>query len=282
MVGAFITEPKGSMWPENGPLMADVKSDGTTLFREFVNVLQNNVYLYGSNPPIPSATNKARFFNAINYATGSMAYRYKGQTGTNPTNSDPKSSVGIAKAFSNKLLVPGSPTEWGDPRPVWRVERKRAFRLRMVHPDGLGGFPDDVIKLHGHVYGEEPYIESSTKIGTNRNNNWTGGREGFGPGNSFDLVIASAGGRLGIPGDYLFASFPAAEQANGNWGLVRVCDPENGELFPCKEREVDSPQVAGVEPLPPEQHAVPPPATNAARFLLRSPANKPEPEGPPQ
>jgi hypothetical protein len=144
MVGAFITEPKGSTWPANGPLMADVMSGSTVLFREFVNVLQNNVYLYGINALPPN--NTAKFFNSINYWTNSMAYRFGGQNGIN-TNLNPNNNSTLSDAFSNTHQVPllAAGTEWGDPRPVWIAERKKAFRMRWVHPDGLGGFPDDVI-----------------------------------------------------------------------------------------------------------------------------------------
>jgi hypothetical protein len=161
---------------------------------------------------------------------------------------------------------------------VWVVERNTPFRLRMVHGDGIGGFPDDVIKVHGHVYPEEPYRNSSRSIGSNRKTNWMGAREGFGPGNQFDIVIASAGGARGVPGDYLLASFPAAEQANGNWGLVRVCDPQQLQLFPCTQ-----PVVPPLEVVPTEQtytgarHDYPPAPTSNERFLLRTdPETKPD------
>jgi hypothetical protein len=266
MVGAFVTEPKGSSWPTKGEMHGDVMAGKTTLFREFVNVLQNNVYLYPNNALPPS--NTATFFNAINYSSNSMAYRFNGQNGENPTN-----ATTISDAFSNTHVVPPTAAvEWGDPAPVWVVERKMPFRLRMVHPDGLGGFPDDVIKLHGHVYAEEPYIDKSTRIGLNPKTNWTGAREGFGAGNQFDIVIPSAGGILGIPGDYLLASFPAAEQANGNWALVRVCDTHNLKLFPCTTAAVAPPTGGPTY----EQltrgtaHNIPPPPTSGDRFLLRT------------
>jgi hypothetical protein len=261
--------------------MADVKAGSATLFREFVNVLANNVYLYGINALPPN--NTAKFFNAINYSSNSMGYRFAGQNGTNPpTNINPNNSNIISDAFSNTHAVPGSTTPWGDPVPVWVVERRKAFRMRMVHPDGLGGFPDDVLKLHGHVFAEEPYTTSSASLGLNTASNWMSGREGFGPGNQFDIVIDSAGGQKGIPGDFLFASFPAAEQASGNWGLVRVCDPNQATLFPCTttvETPMGTqtyPHVTGNE----RPHDVPPPATSPERFLLRSHATteeKPQP-----
>ena len=275
MVGAFVTEPKGSSWPTKGELVGDVLSGKTTLFREFVNVLQNNVYLYPNNALPPN--NTAKFFNAMNYSSNSMAYRFNGQNGENPTN-----STTISDAFSNTHIVPPTAAvEWGDPSPIFIVERSKPFRLRMVHPDGLGGFPDDVIKLHGHVYAEEPYIDKSTRIGLNPKTNWTGAREGFGAGNQFDIVIPSAGGILGIPGDYLLASFPAAEQANGNWALVRVCDTQNLKLFPCTASPVPPPVGATYPQLSTGiTHNIPPAPTSADRFLLRTNATTKSEPGP--
>jgi len=276
MVGAFVTEPKGSSWPSDGRLFTDVKSGQTTLFKEFVNVLANNAYLYAFNAMPPA--NGAQFFNAINYWSNSMAYRYGGQNGVQPNfnpnnaNTPNPNPGGLAKAFSNSLVVYDTASEqWGDPRPVWIVERKKPFRLRMVHTDGLGGFPDDVMKLHGHVWAEEPYTASSTQIGSNPKSNFTGGREGFGPGHQFDMVFGSAGGKMGIPGDYLLASFPAAEQANGNWALVRVCDPEQLQLFPCTA----SPKTGPLKPRDQGQKLYgvkdePPSTTSPDRFFLRT------------
>jgi hypothetical protein len=102
-----------------------------------------------------------------------------------------------------------------------------AVRFRMLHPDGLGGFPDDVWTINGHVWQEEPYVTvgnvSSATIGNNLNSQWFGARDGFGPGNHFDIVLASAGGRNKVSGDYLYKSFPVGEFATGgNWGLFRV------------------------------------------------------------
>jgi len=265
MVGAFVTEPKGTTWPTKGELHGDVKLGANTLFREFVNVLQNNAYLYPINALPPK--NTAKFFNAMNYTTGSMAYRFSGQNGSNPTN-----STVISDAFSNTHPLPGTSIEWGDPQTVWIAERGKPARLRMVHPDGLGGFPDDVIKLHGHVWSEEPYTNSSASLGLNTKANWIGGRDGFGAGNHFDIVLKSAGGAMAIPGDYLLASFPAAEQANGNWALLRVCDPADATHFPC----TSSPQPPNGSTIYPSRTNPPaygpPPPTGADRFMLRTPA----------
>jgi hypothetical protein len=268
MVGAFVTEPQGSSWPTKGELEGDVILNGQTLFREFVNVLQNNAYLYPINAFAPP--NTATFFNAINYTSNSMGYRFKGQQGPNP----PLTTV-ITDAFSYTHSRPSSNTEWGDPLTVWVAEKGKPVRLRMVHPDGLGGFPDDVIKLHGHVWSEEPYTAGSTVLGGNTAANWTGGRDGFGPGNHFDILLPSAGGSMAVPGDYLLASFPAAEQANGNWGLLRVCDPGPTGSFPCTRPPVPTTDL--LPSTPPKQTVHPPiygppPSTGNERFMLRTPA----------
>ncbi len=96
----------------------------------------------------------------------------------------------------------------------------------MLHPDGLGGFPDDVFTINGHVWQEEPYVTvgnvSSASLGNNPNSEWFGARDGFGPQNHFDILLSRAGGKDGVAGDYLYKSFPVGEFTAGNWGIFRV------------------------------------------------------------
>ena len=226
MVGAFVTEPHGSTWPSGATVMAVVKPPSGTPFREFVNVLQNNLYLatYGFQ------NNGGYTYNAMNNFSEAMNYRYnKSQikTGTPPpTGASVDNNVNIFAAYSNTLPVPGTnpPEQWGDPGPIFTALPGEKVRFRLVHPDGIGGFPDDVIKIHGHGWAEEPYSKGSTSLGANSQSNWFGVRDGFGPQNHFDILL-NAGASFSIKGDYLLASHPGAEQLMGNWAIFRVCDP---------------------------------------------------------
>ena len=226
MIGALIIEPKGSQWPRTGGASADIKdSTGKPLFREFVTMLQNNVYLTAQNTTTPD--NAFGVFNAINFGTEPMAYRYQDPTGAVPPDFD---QVEQSQAFSNQMPNPffTSPvTPQGEPQtPIFCALAGSPVRFRMLHPDGLGGFPDDVWTINGHVWAEEPFVTvgnvPSAIIGNNPNSQWFGARDGFGTGNHFDIVLPSAGGTNRIAGDYLYKSFPVGEFPSGNWGLFRV------------------------------------------------------------
>jgi hypothetical protein len=223
MVGAFVTEPKGSTWPAGATTTAVVKPPTGGAFREFVNVLQNNLYLYTTGYQNAGGYT----YNAMNNVSEAMNYRYnKSQTLPTATGASVDNNVtNVGMAFSNTLPVPGtSPVEpWGDPGLIFTALPGEAVRFRFVHPDGIGGFPDDVIKIHGHGWAEEPYAQGSTVLGAHRASNWFGVRDGFGPQNHFDVLI-HAGATFSVNGDYLLASLPGAEQMMGNWALFRVCD----------------------------------------------------------
>jgi hypothetical protein len=117
----------------------------------------------------------------------------------------------------------------------------------MLHPDGKGGFPDSVWTIHGHVWQEEPYVDScdnpedcpqftaSSRLGFNPLSQWMGSRDGFGPGNQFDILLNKAGGSFSVPGDYLYRSYPAnGEFINGAWGVFRVLPPGQ-KTFACPQ-----------------------------------------------
>lgn len=214
MIGALIVEPKGSSWPAKAGTSAMIRKAEGGYFRDFVVMLQNNVYL----------TQGA--FNAINFGTEPMSYRFMDSEGNSPSNFD---QVQIGDAFSNRMpnsfYSPAKPQ--GQPQtPIFCAMRGEAVRFRMLHPDGLGGFPDDVWTIHGHVWPEEPYKTvgnvPSAEIGDNPNSQWFGARDGFGTQNHFDIVLSSAGGKNRIAGDYLYRSFPFGEFTAGNWGVFRV------------------------------------------------------------
>ena len=64
---------------------------------------------------------------------------------------------------------------------------------------------------------------------------WQGSRGGHGPSNHFDVLLESAGGVNGIPGDYLFRTYTADHFRYGLWGLLRVeaCPAITGEVAPA-------------------------------------------------
>jgi hypothetical protein len=243
LIGALIIEPQNSQWTSvNGSnVTVDVneKTTNKPLFREFVAITQENVYLFDSNG---IANGGPDVFNSVNFGSEPMGDRlnspsdaWRGFDG-----------VPIGCAFSSTAAPSaqcGLQTVMKNPQtPIFKALAGTPVRFRMLHPDGTGGFPDDVWTIHGHIWQEEPYVSStapSAKLGLNPFSQWMGSRDGFGPGNHFDILISSAGGINKVAGDYLYRSFPSSETAAGVWGIFRVCDPAKiGCLTPVRPQAV--------------------------------------------
>ena len=171
-----------------------------------------------TNKPGVKAGTKALqgvFSRAINYGTEPIQYRFL-QLPDKPgwqDNAPALAPRGQMRSVSNTLVL-------GDPEtPVFTSSKGMPVRIRMVHPSGLA---EQTWTLHGHVWQEEPYVDGSTKIGTNPASQWFGARDAFGPNNQFDIVIAKAGGEAEVTGDYLYRSFITTDFFAGLWGIFRV------------------------------------------------------------
>jgi hypothetical protein len=238
MIGSVIIEPPGTIWCNAAnttcsgafgsatvgnvyDTTANLYQNSALQFTEFVGMVQDNIYL---TSPL-----SAGVFNAFNYGTEPFALRYFGYTGNSSTIYT-GNGVDLSQAFSNFLPVSqGSTTLTGDLQPglIYQVTAGNAVRWRLLHPDGNGGFPDNIFTLHGHVWQEEPYVSDasgnpSALLGNNITSQWMGARDGFGPQNHFDVLLSSAGGPNKVAGDYLFESFTVQEGPFGIWGVMRV------------------------------------------------------------
>ena len=298
-IGAFITEPPKAIWCNAAKACsnttgvydttADVYSgsvSGSPLFREFVTMLQDNVYLTGTGAN----------FNSVNYGTELYTSIGSGQASRYSGYSVPASCGGslncldLTYTFSNLLPVnPNSgAAQTGPPfTPTFVATQGTPVRFRMLHGEGLGGFPDNALTLHGHVWQEEPYLPDgsgnvSAVIGDNSSfSQWMGTRDGFGSGNHWDLVLKSAGGTNAVVGDYLFESLPIQENGVGVWGLFHVQSPVTFKAAPAAT--VAAPKAT-------ERQA--PPIDPGARFLRprdkkekaidAKPTATPEPPPPPK
>ena len=162
--------------------------------------------------PAENTPLRGNLSRAINYGTEPFKYRFVDQ-GTWEHNTPNKSPRGIMRSMSNTLVL-------GDPEtPVFTSSKGMPVRIRMLHPSGLAEQTWDV---HGHVRQEQPYVDGSTKIGTNPQSQWFGARDAFGPNSQFDIVIAKAGGEDEVIGDYLYRSFIGTDFFAGLWGIFRV------------------------------------------------------------
>jgi hypothetical protein len=215
LLGALIIEPEGSTWEVdvNSRASATVTKPNGEAFREFVLVLQDDVSSLklgklieknGGKMPASMKEPAAPGSQAVNYRTEPLSYRF----------SDTKwLHRPIDRVLSNSQVLADPET------PVFAASAKQAVRLRLLHPAGLA---DQNITLHGHVWQELPYKNDSTEIGNNPLSQWIGSRVSFVPNSSFEVVLPSAGGEAGVPGDYLYRTFVGTEFLNGIWGLMRV------------------------------------------------------------
>jgi hypothetical protein len=283
LIAGLVVEPQNATWTRvNGSnTTVDVKEKGSNkfLFREFVAIAQENVYL--------SDNNSNQFFNAVNFGAEPMTPdRFPALSNWNGWD-----ALQLGCAFSSKAGTSARcslSSVMGNPQtPIFSAVAGTPVRFRMLHPDGLGGFPDDVWTLHGHVWQEEPYVSffsptqgvvASANLGWNRFSQSMGARDGWGPGNHFDVLINSAGGINKVFGDYLYKSFPSSEVSGGVWGIFRVCDPSLNPALCVSSARLGARRVAATRlSLAARQSAVP--ATDKAhdpgeRFNLRRQARK--------
>lgn len=286
LVGSLIIEPPNTIWCNTrksvcsaamgyGPTVgavydttADIyNSGGSFQFREFVMMVQDGVKLTQT----VNGTASGPFASvAVNFGTEPMRLRFGAKSGDFNT-------FDMSQAFSNFMTNPGIGSVEGQPdTPIFTANAGMPVRFRMVHPDGPGGFPDNVFTLHGHVWQEEPYVNDasgnpSALLGNNTTSQWMGSRDGFGSQNHFDILLPSAGGPNRITGDYLYNSFPvqrgtganSAALGGGFWGVFRV--------QPSVMTEAAQPP-AQVLPAPRQVPAPAPPVDPADRF--KSPQQK--------
>jgi hypothetical protein len=225
LVGGLVVEPISSTaTPVQGSnITVDVKdATGKILFREFAVITQENIYL------------SQGVFNSINFGTEPMVNPFRLSPFVPKWKQYDSSQLGcVFSSTASSSTTCGLLGVMKDPQtPIFAAAAGTPVRFRMLHPDGLGGFPDDVWTIHGHLWQEEPYVSffsptrgvvPSATLGRNRFSQSMGSRDGFGPGNHFDILIDSAGGVNQVPGDYLYKSFPVAEASSGVWGVFRVC-----------------------------------------------------------
>ncbi|MFP3939608.1 MAG: copper oxidase [Thermoanaerobaculia bacterium] len=218
-LGALIVEPEGSKWEEDPKQRASAwgKSESTGLFRENVLIWQTDVNLrYGDGSavkPAPENEDPAeRGQKAFNYKTEPVWFRM----GFAPeTSLETTRNFDFTKALSNDLVG-------GDPEtPVFTTKVGTPTRLRLTHPAGHGQM--SVFELHGHIWQELPYVDGSSRLGSNPLSEWKGSLPYHGASNHYDVLLEhGAGGAFGVTGDYLYRDYPPWLTMQGLWGIFRV------------------------------------------------------------
>ncbi|MFQ5494739.1 MAG: copper oxidase, partial [Phycisphaerae bacterium] len=208
MVGALIIEPEGSTWVEDADSRASAtvtKPDGSS-FRDFVLMFQDTIRLRSA-----LGFDLGKFPTAINYRTEPMWQRMAYVPGATVKQIN---NLDFTNSLSNVQV--GS-----DPQtPIFTAEVGMPVRFRLLHP---GGAMPHTFHIHGHVWEEEPYVDNSTRIGSNPLSEWKGAVAGHGPTSHLNLVLKhGAGGKFAVAGDYLYRAGTAEEFDTGIWGIFRV------------------------------------------------------------
>ncbi len=253
LIGGLVIEPAGSTGWEKAGVEAYVKEKDGSGFREFVMFTQDNL---GTLPT--EAVNYGSEYLAIYLPQPDVPQiRYcescpLGDLSCTFTNSPYQSEKNVCTPFT-----------FNPQTPVFTACAGESVRFRLLHPGGIN--TDQVFELYGHNWSESPYetayenceapttqtnLRASTQQGTtnlcaNRPytlaklaaaqrtegeweaslNAWQGARQGHGPTNHLDILLAQAGGPFHRTGTYLYRSFPAMHFQNGLWGWFNVVDP---------------------------------------------------------
>lgn len=147
-------------------------------------------------------------------------------------------------------------SEQGEPyTPIFKVAPFAETRLRHVLPTGAGR--GTTMALHGHGWQRDPYLAQHTTPlapfgslhrpattpaqygtaskcqGKNALGMRLGAQDSLGPMAHFDWLLASAGGRDGVMGDYLIRDIGGFGVTSGLWALMRV----QGNVIPSALRK---------------------------------------------
>jgi hypothetical protein len=234
-IGALIIEPRGSTWADDptSRLSAAVCPGGQNpctmsaagAFREFVVLFQNDVNLRcsgcGNDPTDANAVpnlagvedSEDSGHKAVNWKTEPMWFRF---------GFAPNALLEMIRDRNDFWRATDNDLVGGDPKtPVFLAGPSHPVRFRVLQPGGHAR--NEVFALHGHVWEQEPYVASSTRIGSNPLSMWEGARMGHGATNHFDAVLKNgAGGAFATIGDYLFRDQASLGFNGGQWGIMRV------------------------------------------------------------
>jgi hypothetical protein len=246
LFGTLVIEPQNAQWVEDpqSPTAATVFA-GDQVYREFVLMAQNDINMLLNGSQLYAAGGP---MSAVNYKSEPPFYRYGAlwnpaigvtapQDWTNLSLADLQKVIGILLPIFDTTRTTPNELVGGDPQtPILRAPAGMPVRMHILEPGGIGDNQQS-FELTGHVWQETPFQNDSTKIGYNPKSYYTGLTPGFGPTTSYPLVLSRegngtpAGGRFGVPGDYLWRSWTANQFQAGLWGVLRVA-PSKGPGFP--------------------------------------------------
>ncbi|WP_325310628.1 multicopper oxidase domain-containing protein [Longimicrobium sp.] len=253
-IAALIVEPANTKWVVNPANRAAAviqnRSTGATLFKEGVLLFQDDVnLLFGSAVTLPAVNCAAPLDGELppecRTASGIASHTFaagapvpnlggeddaedSGEKGLNYRTEPlwfrkgfaPDADFGLTRNLQFKSVLQGDSAQ----TPIFRVTAGDSVRLRVLEPQGHAR--NHVFVLHGHVWEQEPYADSSRVIAHNPWSEWKGSRDGHGPGEHFEVIPRHGAGSINrVPGDYLFRDEAAFGFDFGIWGILRVLPP---------------------------------------------------------
>ncbi|HET9532981.1 MAG TPA: copper oxidase, partial [Blastocatellia bacterium] len=218
-IGSLIIEPQGSTWVEDASsrAQATVTVPGQGSFREFVLQFQTDINLrFGDGSAIPLTANQEDAEDS-----GQKGFNYRTEPIWFRMGHAPDSTLQFTRTvdFTNAL---SNTQVGGDPQtPIFTAKAGTPVRFRVLQSGGHQR--NNVFLLHGHVWQEEPWINGSTRIGSNPLSEFYGNQWGFGASANFNIVPQNgAGGKFRITGDFLYKTLSGFQFDGGLWGIFRV------------------------------------------------------------
>ncbi|HEX6745870.1 MAG TPA: multicopper oxidase domain-containing protein [Longimicrobium sp.] len=251
-IAGLIVEPRNTRWtvdPTNrAAAVIRRRSDGATLFKEGVILFQDDVnLLFGSaatlpaidctrtEEPVKECATGARIASHT-FAAGAPVPNIGGEDDAEDSGAKglnyrtepmwfrrgfaPDADFNFTRNLDFRTILKGDSAQ----TPFFRAVAGDSIRLRVLEPQGHAR--NHVFVLHGHVWEQEPYADSSRTIADNRFSEWKGARDGHGPGEHFEVVPRHGAGSINrVPGDYLFRDQASFGFDFGIWGILRVVPP---------------------------------------------------------
>jgi hypothetical protein len=228
-IGALIIEPQGSTWAEDAKqrAFATVTRADATQFRDFALLFQSDINMRNLNGAIPNLFDAEDAEDsgqkALNYRTEPMWKRVGFAPDTPLTGSclaapSPTRCFDYTNVLSN-VQVGGDPET-----PIFLTKVGLESRFHVLHPNGHAR--NEVFMVHGHRWLDEPWTNSSTRVGWNPLSEWSGATYGHGPSNHLTAALlpqlGGAGGPFAVTGDFLYRTFDSFQFTGGQWSLLRV------------------------------------------------------------
>lgn len=225
-IASLIIEPPGSTFVADPGTdsQATIARPGETPFREFVVVMQDDVPLESGNPAFQcdnaaslNCGTAIRNLGAVDDAedVGHKAFNYRTEPLWARLGLAPQDTALINdKQLGNiHLGVPATP--------LLRARMGQPVRIRRLQPSGHAR--QHAFTLGGAEWRLRPFIADSRRIGENPRSMVVGGQGGLGTQTAENILpLYGAGGRFGVPGDYLYRDQASFAYTDGMWGVLHV------------------------------------------------------------